>query len=166
MRKPVVLGIVAAAVVAAAGCGSSSKTASGGSTKAASTPSAAQAVGAHVALRKVSFGEVLVGANGHTVYLFEKDKGTASMCTGGCAGEWSPLTTGGQPQAGPGLNASLLGASRRADGTMQVTYGKHPLYYYADDKRPGQTEGQGKKEFGAEWYALGADGKKVEQAGS
>jgi predicted lipoprotein with Yx(FWY)xxD motif len=119
-----------------------------------------------VSLRKVSFGTVLVGSNSHTVYLFMKDTGTTSRCNGKCAKVWAPLTTSGQPQPGSGLKASLFGASKRSDGQMQVTYGGHPLYYYDDDKKPGMTEGEGSKEFGAEWYAVGADGKKVEKNGS
>jgi predicted lipoprotein with Yx(FWY)xxD motif len=155
-------------VVAVAGCGSSSKkSASTTSTPATSSTSAMpKAAGTSVALRKVSFGKVLVGSNGRTLYLFEKDKGTTSKCTGKCAGVWAPLTTQGQPQAGAGTQAALFGTTKRPDGTTQVTYGGHPLYFYDDDKRPGMTEGEGSKAFGAEWYAVGPTGKKVEKAGS
>jgi predicted lipoprotein with Yx(FWY)xxD motif len=167
MRRHMSIVAVAALAVALAACGSSDKKKSSASS-ATTTSGGAQAkpksVG--VALRKVSFGKVVVGPDSHTVYLFLKDKGTTSKCNGACAKVWAPLTTTGQPQAGSGLSASMLGSSTRADGTMQVTYGGHPLYYYDDDKRPGMTEGEGKKEFGAEWYAVGADGKKLEEKGS
>jgi predicted lipoprotein with Yx(FWY)xxD motif len=144
---------------AAPGSSGSAQTAPSGS---ASNASAAKPSGVKVSLRKVSLGKVLTGPNGHTVYLFMKDKGTKSLCNGKCAKVWSPLTTSGKPQAGTGLKASLLSTSKRTDGTTQVTYGGHPLYYYADDKKPGTTKGEGSKEFGAEWYAVGANGKKVE----
>jgi predicted lipoprotein with Yx(FWY)xxD motif len=166
-----VLTVAALALVIAA-CGSSSKKST---TSAASgspppttpaAPASQQATGVNVSLRKVSFGTVLVGPNQHTVYLFLKDKGTTSQCNGKCAKVWAPLTSSGKPQAGSGLNASLLATSKRSDGAMQVTYGGHPLYYYDDDKQPGMTKGEGKKEFGAEWYAVGADGKKVEKKGA
>ena len=170
-----VLSVLALAVVLSA-CGSSNKktTSSAASSpapasKPASTPSSAypsSGGGVKVALRKVSFGTVLVGPNSHTVYLFLKDKGSTSQCNGKCVAVWAPLTSSGHPQAGSGLKSSLLGTSKRKDGTMQVTYGGHPLYYYDDDKKPGMTEGEGKKEFGAEWYAVGSDGKKVEKNGS
>ncbi|MEA2410326.1 MAG: hypothetical protein QOC77_887, partial [Thermoleophilaceae bacterium] len=87
-------------------------------------------------------------------------------CSGKCASVWAPLQTSGKPQAGAGLKASLLATSKRKDGTTQITYGGHPLYYYEDDKKPGTTKGEGSKEFGAEWYAVGANGKKVEKSGS
>ncbi len=161
--------------VAIAACGSSSKkTSSSSSSSSSAATSSTPATrsygggggGIKVALRKVSFGNVLVGPNSHTVYMFLKDKGTTSQCNGKCAVVWAPLTSSGKPQAGAGLNASLLGTGKRSDGQMQVTYGGHPLYYYDDDKKPGMTEGEGKKEFGAEWYAVGADGKKVAKNGS
>src|SRR3954451_3994045 len=161
--KRIGVAILAAAALAlvVTACGSSSK-----KKTTTTTAAAPQAQGATVALRKVSFGTVLVGPNSHTVYMFLKDKGTTSQCNGKCAVAWAPLTTSGQPQAGSGLKASLLGTTKRNDGTMQVTYGGHPIYYYDDDKKPGTTEGEGKKEFGAEWYAVGSDGKKVTKNGS
>jgi predicted lipoprotein with Yx(FWY)xxD motif len=180
MKRLGVAILAAAALALAIGaCGSSSKKKSSSSASttpapAAQAPTSTQASsgkgygpsGVKVGLQKVSFGSVLVGPNSHTVYLFLKDKGTTSQCNGKCAVVWAPLTTSGQPQAGSGLKSSLLSTSKRKDGTMQVTYGGHPLYYYDDDKKPGMTEGEGKKEFGAEWYAVGSDGKKVEKNGS
>jgi len=154
------------------GCGSSKKKSS---SKSSTPPAAASttptttgsaATGTKVALAKVSFGKVLVGPNGHTVYLFEKDKGTTSKCSGACANAWMPVTTTGAPQGGTGLSASKFGATTRKDGTKQVTYGGHPLYFFIEDKKPGQTKGEGSKAFGAEWYAVGANGKKVEKPGS
>jgi predicted lipoprotein with Yx(FWY)xxD motif len=173
-------GMVAAVAVvgvatAVGACGNSSKSSSSSSSgggaqtsapSGASTTASAKTNGVKVSLGKVSFGKVLTGPNSHTVYLFLKDKGTTSQCTGKCAMVWSPLTTTGKPQAGAGLTASLLSTSKRKDGTTQVTYGGHPLYYYEDDKKPGTAKGEGSKEFGAEWYAVGANGKKMEKAGS
>jgi predicted lipoprotein with Yx(FWY)xxD motif len=178
MRQRAIAAVaVAILAIAVSACGSSKKStstssasggaaSSGATTPPSSSGAAAKPTGVKVALSKVSFGQVLVGPNAHTVYLFMKDKGTTSECNGKCATVWSPLMTSGQPQAGSGLKASLLGTSKRKDGNTQVTYGGHPLYYYDDDKRPGMTKGEGSKEFGAEWYAVGANGKKVEKKGS
>jgi predicted lipoprotein with Yx(FWY)xxD motif len=174
-QRGMVAAVAAVGLATAVGaCGNSSKSTSSsaaapaGSAQTAASPngaSAAKAKGVSVSLRKVKIGTVLTGPNGHTVYLFEKDKGKKSACYGKCAKVWSPLTSSGKPRAGMGLKASLLSTSKRTDGTMQVTYGGHPLYYYEDDKKPGTTEGEGSKEFGAEWYVVGANGKKIEKPG-
>jgi len=111
-------------------------------------------------------GKILVDTTGRTLYLFLKDKGTASTCSGACAAVWPPLVTQGKPQTGPGASAPLLGTTKRTDGKVQVTYHGHPLYFYAADHAPGDTTGQGLNQFGAEWYVLSPDGTKLEKKGS
>jgi predicted lipoprotein with Yx(FWY)xxD motif len=113
---------------------------------------------ATVSLRKTTLGMVLVTANGHTLYLFGKDRNDKSACSASCAQFWPPLLSRGKPTAGPGVRASLLGTTKRSNGSLQVTYNKHPLYTYALDKKPGQTKGEGVSAFGAKWYALSAKG--------
>jgi predicted lipoprotein with Yx(FWY)xxD motif len=88
------------------------------------------------------------------------------MCTGACAANWPPLLTHGAPLAGPGTLTTLLGTTNRADGTVQVTYNGHPLYYFVGDRAPGQTNGEALNAFGDDWYVLGADGDKIEPPGS
>jgi predicted lipoprotein with Yx(FWY)xxD motif len=115
-----------------------------------------------VSLRTTKLGKVLVNARGRTLYLFQKDKSARSTCNGQCAVYWPPLTTKAKPTAGTGVKASLLGTTKRSDGTMQVTYNKHPLYLFVRDTAAGQVNGENLDEFGAEWYALNAKGVKVE----
>ncbi len=67
----------------------------------------------------------------------------------------------GAPQAGSGVKQSLLSTIKRADGTKQITYNGHPLYYFAGDTSAGDANGEGSKAFGAEWYVVNASGKKV-----
>jgi predicted lipoprotein with Yx(FWY)xxD motif len=62
-------------------------------------------------------GKILVDSAGHTVYLFNKDTGSKSMCSGGCAAEWPAVTTSGKPSAGTGVTASKLGTTARSDGS-------------------------------------------------
>lgn len=121
-----------------------------------------------VKLRSTSLGKVVVDAKSHTLYLFEKDRNGKSACAGACATNWPPLTTKGKPKAGTGLKSSKLGTTKRTDGRTQVTYGGHPLYtFVVDAGRPGSLKGEGVEAFGAEWYVVGANGRKVEkQAGS
>src|SRR5262245_38324939 len=101
-----------------------------------------------------SLGKILVDANGRTLYLFDKDKRNKSACSGLCATYWPPLLSHGKPMARAGAKASLLGTTRRSDGSMQVTYAGHPLYRFALDTKAGQTSGEGLDDFGAHWDAV------------
>ena len=65
------------------------------------------------------------------------------------------------------MKSSLLGTTKRSDGTTQVTYNKHPLYRFKGDaNKVGATKGEGIDAFGAEWYVVGTNGKKIEKEGS
>jgi predicted lipoprotein with Yx(FWY)xxD motif len=86
-----------------------------------------------------------------------------SLCDGACAKNWPPLTSLGTPRAGKGVHQSLLKLARSRHGTRQVTYAGHPLYRFVGDKRAGQTAGEGLDAFGAEWYAIAANGHKVDK---
>jgi predicted lipoprotein with Yx(FWY)xxD motif len=122
---------------------------------------------ATVKTRSVALGKILVNGNAQTLYLFEKDKNGKSACSGACATAWPPLLSKGSAKALGGVKASLLGTTKRADGTTQVTYNKHPLYRFkGDQNKVGATKGQALDAFGAEWYVLGTNGKKIEKAGS
>jgi predicted lipoprotein with Yx(FWY)xxD motif len=59
---------------------------------------------------------------------------------------------------GAGLTASKLGTIARTDGKPELTYNGHPLYRYAADAKPGDTNGQGATAFGGGWFALTAAG--------
>jgi predicted lipoprotein with Yx(FWY)xxD motif len=113
---------------------------------------------ATVSLRKTALGMVLVARNGHTLYLFGKDRNGKSACSGQCAHFWPPLLTQTKPVAGPGVKAALLGTTKRSDGKVQVTYARHPLYTYLLDTQAGQTKGEGLTFFGGVWNALSAKG--------
>ncbi|MEU7691015.1 hypothetical protein OHB01_06975 [Microbispora hainanensis] len=116
---------------------------------------------ARIDTASTSLGTVLVGIEGRTVYLFTKDKGGTSACTQACAAAWPPVLTVGAPQAGTGVHPNLLGTLHREDGTTQVTYNKHPLYYYSKDQKAGDVLGNDVKDFGGEWHAVTPEGKKV-----
>ena len=78
-----------------------------------------------------------------------------------CAKYWPPLLTHGKPVARAGAKQSLLGITRRANGSEQVTYAGHPLYRFVEDRRRGQTKGQGSHAFGAGWDVLSPAGRKI-----
>ena len=107
-------------------------------------------------------GRILADSRGRTLYLFENDKRGHSACAGACATYWPPLLTRGKPTAARAAKQALLGTTRRADGTTQVTYAGHPLYRFVQDTKPGQTTGQDLHDFGAGWYVLAPAGTKIE----
>jgi len=109
-------------------------------------------------------GPVLVTGQGLTLYLFEPDHQSRSTCKGLCATAWPPLilpTGTPAPIAGPGIKASLLGTSTRADGSIQITYNHWPLYRWVPDLHPGQATGQGLHNLGGLWYVMNAAGSAV-----
>jgi predicted lipoprotein with Yx(FWY)xxD motif len=149
--------VIAALLMTAVSCGGSAGQSASSPAPATSAPAATLTVASNPKL-----GQILVDGNGRTLYLFEADKGTSSTCYGACATYWPPLLTGAAPAAGTGVNASLLGMTKRTDGTTEVTYAGHPLYYVVTDHNPGDATGQGVNNFGAAWYVIGADGNKIQ----
>ena len=127
--------------------------------KVTGKPSSAPAASASVQLRSTGIGTILVDPHGMTLYLYTPDGSGASTCYGGCASAWPPLLAHGRLVAGKGLKGSLLGTTKRTDGTLQVTYAGHPLYLFAKDSKAGDTTGQA---VGGIWYALSATGAKVD----
>ena len=152
------------ALVVLAGSGASSGSAAPGySTAGNQSGSIARAANAaRIAVGRSSLGRILVTGQGRSVYLFEKDHQEASTCYGACAGEWPPVTTRRAPIAAKGVVAVLLGTRKRRDGTLQVTYNRHPLYTYAGDTKAGQTTGEGSNAYGGAWYVLSPAGKKID----
>jgi len=160
--------VVAACSSGSSGSGTATTSpATSPATTSASSPAAkatGQAASATVSLHAISGipGLALVSSTGRTLYLFEADKNGTSTCTGACAAAWPPDTATGTPQAGSGVNQALLGTVKRPDGTMQVTYNGHPLYYFSVDTSAGTAKGQGSKAFGAGWYVVNASGNKID----
>jgi predicted lipoprotein with Yx(FWY)xxD motif len=163
MRRFLALGLAPAALaIIAAGCGGGSQSGTTSAGPYGAARPAPRTAGATVATARTTLGPTLVDAQGRTLYLFEKDKGSASSCSGTCASVWPPLTTGAKALAGGGVTAAKLGSTKRADGKTEVTYAGHPLYTYAGDAQPGQLKGQGLDQFGAAWYALAPSGHKID----
>ena len=92
-----------------------------------------------------------------TLYAFSADSLTQSHCFGECARLWPPVLTQSAPVAAGMANSSLLGVVQRPDGTFQVTYNGHPLYYFANALDSG-TEGNGVTAFGGIFYIVNVSG--------
>jgi predicted lipoprotein with Yx(FWY)xxD motif len=150
--KPVLTSAVVAIALLAAGCGGSPSTAGSSPATAAATIATAS---------DAKLGQILVDGKGITLYLFVADTGSKSTCYTSCAQVWPPVLTNGAPQAGTGAQASLLGTTTRTDGTIQVTYSGHPLYYFAGDKKPGDATGQGIDNFGGLWWVISPSGAAI-----
>jgi len=127
-----------------------------------STTASPQAAGAAIAVGSSRLGSILVDSSGRTLYLFVADSGTASTCnSASCVQNWPPFLTNGTPQALSGVNASLLGTTTRGDGTIEVTYAGHPLYYFIADRKPGDVTGQNIDAFGGPWYVVSPSGMQI-----
>jgi predicted lipoprotein with Yx(FWY)xxD motif len=146
------------AALAVAGCGSS-----GGSNPndSSTPPKTANGRPATLGVANENLGQILVNSQGRTLYLFQKDSGTTSACTGACATFWPPLPAKGKPTVGSGASASLLATTTRPDGATQITYNGHPLYLYSGDQKPGDTKGEGLTAFGGSWFALTPAGTQI-----
>ena len=110
-------------------------------------------------------GTILVDGDGYTLYLFmPDDHSSQSHCAGVCADEWPPLLLPSATtvlRSGHGVRAKLLGTTKRADGTVQVTYAGWPLYLWPDDLSPGQATGEGLNNVGGLWYVVSPQGNPV-----
>ena len=186
------LALVPATAVLAAGCGgsaASSQSVAPPAAPATATPVAltssssapgrygappvtGSATGSRSAATRVSLvtkhaklGTILAaGPKRLTVYLFEADSRSRSACSGACAKVWPPVLSSSSPRLGTGVRAADVGSLARSDGTRQVTYKGHPLYFFARDQDAGDAYGAGIKSFGAAWYVLAANGKKIDNS--
>lgn len=117
------------------------------------------------AVKSKSFGTILVGANGKTLYRYTLDGKGINRCTGNatCAKYWPQLLikATAKPTVGTGASAGLLGTIKAAHGMRQITYAGFPLYFFSGDRAAGQTKGQG---FEKQWYVVNTRGAFVKHA--
>jgi predicted lipoprotein with Yx(FWY)xxD motif len=160
MPLPVKLGIPLGSALLAAAC-SSAAAAPASSAPAAGSPASASATGTVITTEAGSAGAFLTNGSGRTVYLWAKDGMNMSACSGACAAAWPPVPATGKLTATGGAKASDLGTITRSDGTKQVTYDGHPLYYFVGDSGPDQTGGQDSDSFGAKWWLVAPSGAEI-----
>jgi predicted lipoprotein with Yx(FWY)xxD motif len=185
------MGLAAAAAMLGllSGCGSSKKSSSASTSAASSSAPSATSTGAAasaggsspygagsgstttssggvtVTTKPSKLGTILAaGPKRLTVYIFEGDRPGASACTGACTHVWPPVTTSAGASVNGAAKISDLGTLLRADGTRQVTYKGHPLYYFARDGDSGDAYGEGVNGFGSSWYVLTPAGSKVDKS--
>ncbi len=103
-------------------------------------------------------GSMLTDAHGRALYMLTKDGTNMPTCYSSCAQLWPPFITSANSIAGNGVDASKLGTTTRTDGSTQVTYNGHPLYYFAQDLKPGYTSGEG---YGGVWFVVSPSGEPI-----
>jgi predicted lipoprotein with Yx(FWY)xxD motif len=158
------------ATLAIAGCGGGDDSSESDSTAAEETGTAATTEraasgaptgpGSTIKAAGSQYGQVLFGPGDGAIYYFDKEQGSRSECYGACAEAWPPVLTKGEPEAAAGVKQGLLGTTERTDGTTQVTYAGHPLYYYAHEG-PGEVTCHDVDEFGGLWLAVEPSGEAV-----
>src|SRR5688572_29795446 len=119
----------------------------------------AMAAGTAITVGDSEFGDMLFDSNKQAIYIFENDPKGESVCYGDCAEAWPPVLTEGEPKAGEGVNADLLGTVGRRDGKLQVTYAGQPLYFYAHEG-PGEVKCHNVNLNGGFWWVVGPDGER------
>jgi predicted lipoprotein with Yx(FWY)xxD motif len=168
--------------VALAACGSAAHSTTGSAKRAAATVPAsastasatlsrahsrsrsgatAATAGATLKASSSRYGKVLFDGSGRVLYTFAADRAKTSTCYGACAAAWPPFTVNRTPKAGAGVHHDLLGTIRRRDGSRQVTYAGHPLYYFTGDRQPGQITCQNVSSFGGLWLVINPNGTPV-----
>jgi predicted lipoprotein with Yx(FWY)xxD motif len=158
IRTRAIIGIGAAALALAAcggGYGSDEPSTAADESDVAAAPEAA--ADAPVGRGDTGLGTVLVDAEGLTLYGLTDDTGAVPTCDGACADAWPPLTVDG-PDLPAGLDPGLYSVVERSDGTFQLAAGEWPLYRFAGDAAPGDTNGQGS---GGVWFAAAPDGSLI-----
>jgi predicted lipoprotein with Yx(FWY)xxD motif len=135
--------------------------ADGSSPDPSASPSArARTKGTRVIAAESDFGTVLFDSSGQAIYIFDVETTTEPRCYDECADAWPPVLTDAAPAAGDRVQQALLGTVRRSDGTTQVTYGGHPLYFYAHEDKH-EVKCHDVFLNGGTWYAVQPDGDRA-----
>lgn len=124
------------------------------------TPDPEPADGITITSGDSPFGSMLFDANDQAVYIWEVETSPTPQCYDDCAAAWPPVLTDGAPVAAGGVRADLLGTVARTDGSTQVTYNDHPLYYYAHEA-PGEVKCHNVATHGGLWWVVQPDGNRA-----
>jgi predicted lipoprotein with Yx(FWY)xxD motif len=156
------LAVAMALLLLVAACGSGSRPGASSSTAAGSGASSSRVL---IGTARGPHGTYLTGASGRALYLWVGDNDEASNCSGDCAATWPPVIATARPAPASGVSAAGLGTILRSDGSEQVSYHGHPLYYYAADAGARTTRGEGSDSFGASWWLVAPSGSAITTKG-
>jgi predicted lipoprotein with Yx(FWY)xxD motif len=113
-----------------------------------------------VEVASTELGEVLVDGDGMVLYVFDNDMQGESVCYDQCEQAWPPLVSDGEVTAGEDVDDAMFGSVERQDGSQQVTYNDWPLYYFAQDAAPGDTNGQALNDV---WWVVDPSGEPIRE---
>jgi predicted lipoprotein with Yx(FWY)xxD motif len=162
------MALVIGAGLVVAGCGEEPGTAAEEGTSTATTSSAEPttsppstpppaATGTVITTGDSEFGPMLFDDRGQAIYLFDQENAGTPVCYDECEEAWPPVLTDGAPQPAGQAQAGLLGTTQRSDGSVQVTYAGHPLYFYANED-PGEVLCHDVFLNGGTWYVVTPEG--------
>lgn len=164
MRQALLFGLILGVSACAEPEGDAARTeATGDTTNAAA--STATGNGAVIAVGKLpdGSGEYLTDGEGRTLYILENED-EPDACIHGCADAWPPFTAGADTSVtARGARQDLIATVARPDGGLQVTYNRHPLYYFARDEGPGTMTGHDINDEFGEWYVVTPAGEALEE---
>ncbi len=164
MTRRVIAAIAACFLLSACGDdGGSTPEDSGSETATTSAPtsdSPEPKSGTEIVVADSEFGPMLFDDRDQAIYLFDVETTDKPKCYDECAKAWPPVLTDGDPVAGADVEGSLLGTTERSDGSVQVTYGGHPLYYYAHEA-PGEVKCHDIFLNGGNWYVVKPNGDRA-----
>jgi len=120
-------------------------------------------------------GSYLADAQGRTLYIVVDEDDQSVACAGECADAWPPFTLesidgmmgdsmSSEEMAMAAIDPDLVGTVARDDGTTQLTYQGHALYYFVGDEEPGEVNCQAIENFGGTWYVVAPTGEIVKTA--
>lgn len=153
MTRSRLLVLVSAVALTLTACGSPGTAAQTEDSSPTSTTDGASE-GVHIGASE--HGDILVGPDGNSLYVFTADSEGVSACTGACLESWPALSA--DAGVAPDLDQTMFGSITRDDGQEQMTVNGMPLYYYAADSGPGDTAGQGLNDS---WFVVDPSGVKV-----
>lgn len=130
-----------------------------GTSSAAASPTTSAQVAISVANSR--YGKIIVDGSGRTLYLFDIERDHMPICNSACAVAWPPLLAPSGAASTSELDQALIATAVRNDGSLQLTYNRHALYYYAGDHSAGEIKCQAVIEFGGGWYVIDPQGNKI-----
>lgn len=125
-----------------------------------SNPTQPSAKGTVITTGQSEFGTMLFNEKKQAIYIWELEESSKAECYGNCAEAWPPVLTEGDPQATGEVDSNLLGTTKRSDGTTQVTYNGHPLYYYAHEG-PSEVKCHNVTTHGGLWWVVQPNGNRA-----